>query len=418
MNTETTVNNETRGWIFFDADCLLCARSAARVSRLLERRGFRLLPLQTPGTAARLGVTTEALLARMHLLTADGRRFAGADALVEVARHVGWARPLVAATRFPAALPLLRRCYDWIAASRSCLGGACRVPRRSGIADWLPLVLLPVFVFTNHSHLADWVFMWAMAFALYAGCKWLTYRKAVALGAKFTTRRALGYLLGWVGMEPAALANRNLTTSKPPGTEWLAAFGRVILGALSIWVGIGLLHPSSPMAAGWLGMFGIILLLHFGLFQLLALAWQRAGVPVKPLMRAPLRAESLGDFWGARWNTGFHALAHEFAFRPLHRMFGKTLAVLAVFTVSGLIHELVIPLPAHGGYGLPTAYFLLQGLGLVLERSPLGIRLALGEGVRGRAFALLIAAAPAFWLFPPVFVRNVILPMLHALGAT
>ena len=63
MNTETTVNNETRGWIFFDADCQVCARSAARVSRLLERLGFRLLPLQTPGTAARLGVSTDALVA-------------------------------------------------------------------------------------------------------------------------------------------------------------------------------------------------------------------------------------------------------------------------------------------------------------------------------------------------------------------
>jgi predicted DCC family thiol-disulfide oxidoreductase YuxK len=164
VNTETPVNNQTRGWIFFDADCRLCARSAARVSRLLERRGFHLLPLQTPGTAARLGVTTEALLARMHLLTADGRRFAGADAFVEVARHVRWARPLVAATRLPAALPLLRRCYDWIAANRYCLDGTCRTPRRPGIAAWLPLRLLPVFVFTNRSHLADWVFMWAMAF--------------------------------------------------------------------------------------------------------------------------------------------------------------------------------------------------------------------------------------------------------------
>jgi alginate O-acetyltransferase complex protein AlgI len=165
-------------------------------------------------------------------------------------------------------------------------------------------------------------------------------------------------------------------------------------------------------------MFGVILMLHFGSFHLLALAWQRTGVPVKPLMRAPLLATSLGDFWGARWNTGFHTLAHEFAFRPFSRRIGRTFAVLAVFLLSGLVHELVITLPARGGYGLPTAYFLVQGLGLVLERSSLGRTLALGTGVRGRAFALFVAAAPAFWLFPPVFVRNVILPMLHALGAT
>lgn len=127
MNTETTGNNETHGWVFYDANCALCARSAARSNGLLVRLGFRLLPLQKPGTAERLGVTPEVLMARMHLLTADGRSFAGADALVEIARQVRWARPFVAATRLPAVLPLLRRGYDWIAASRHCFGEACRV---------------------------------------------------------------------------------------------------------------------------------------------------------------------------------------------------------------------------------------------------------------------------------------------------
>jgi predicted DCC family thiol-disulfide oxidoreductase YuxK len=129
VNTEITVNNETRGWIFYDADCLLCARAAARASRLLERRGFHLLPLQTPGTSDHLGVTTDVLYARMHLLTADGRWFTGADAFVEVASHVRWAWPFVAVTRLPAVLRLLRHCYDWIAANRYGCGGTCSVPR-------------------------------------------------------------------------------------------------------------------------------------------------------------------------------------------------------------------------------------------------------------------------------------------------
>ena len=93
---------------------------------MLDRRGFGLLPLQTPGAAGRVGITPEAMLARMHLLKRDGRRFAGADAFVEIARHVKWARLVVAASELPGALPLLRRCYDWIAAHRYCLGGTCR----------------------------------------------------------------------------------------------------------------------------------------------------------------------------------------------------------------------------------------------------------------------------------------------------
>ena len=97
---------------------------------------------------------------------------------------------------------------------------------------------------------------------------------------------------------------------------------------------------------------------------------------------------------------------------------GRSVAVLGVFTVSGLIHDLVITVPARGGYGLPTAYFVLQGVALLFERSGAGRRLKLGRGLRGRLFALAIVAGPAFWLFPPVFVQRVILPMLHAIGAT
>ena len=84
--------------------------------------------------------------------------------------------------------------------------------------------------------------------------------------------------------------------------------------------------------------------------------------------------------------------------------------------MSGLIHELVITVPAGGGYGLPTGYFLLQGLGAATERSRRGRRLGLGAGRRGWLFTALVVGAPAYFLFPPPFVRNVILPMLSAIG--
>jgi hypothetical protein len=76
----------------------------------------------------------------------------------------------------------------------------------------------------------------------------------------------------------------------------------------------------------------------------------------------------------------------------------------------------VISVPAHGGYGLPTGYFVVQGLGVAGERSRRGRRLGLGHGWRGRLFAVLVAAGPAYWLFPPPFVHRVVLPMLAAIG--
>src|SRR5438552_9098442 len=149
--------------------------------------------------------------------------------------------------------------------------------------------------------------------------------------------------------------------------------------------------------------------LHFGLFHLLAIGWRAAGLDAEPIMEAPLRSKSVREFWGRRWNGAFNRLALDFVFRPLARRQGIRIATLAAFLVSGLIHELVISLPAAGGYSLPTAYFLLQGIGILTER-------ALPQ-IRGQIFTIVITAAPAFWLFHPPFVRNVILPFMKAIGA-
>jgi hypothetical protein len=90
---------------------------------------------------------------------------------------------------------------------------------------------------------------------------------------------------------------------------------------------------------------------------------------------------------------------------------------LAVFLVSGFLHELVITLPAGGAYGLPTVYFAVQGLGALLQKSGRARTLKLDCGWRGRAFTIVAALGPLPLLFPPVFVRNVILPMLQTIGA-
>ena len=129
MSTELTVNNETRGWIFYDAGCSMCVRAAARVNRLLGRCGFRLLPLQAPGTAERLRIAPGELLTEMRLLTPSGQRLGGADALVEIARHIWWAKPLVLMARLPGAMPLLRRLYARFAANRHCLNDVCSTHR-------------------------------------------------------------------------------------------------------------------------------------------------------------------------------------------------------------------------------------------------------------------------------------------------
>jgi D-alanyl-lipoteichoic acid acyltransferase DltB (MBOAT superfamily) len=164
-------------------------------------------------------------------------------------------------------------------------------------------------------------------------------------------------------------------------------------------------------------MLGIILVLHFGTFHVLSLLWRSAGVDARPIMQAPLSATSLSDFWGRRWNLGFRQLTYRLIFQPARMRSGVVPATLLSFFASGIIHELVISLPARGGYGLPTCYFVLQGLGVLFERSTPGKRLGLSSGTRGWLFAVICAGAPAYLLFHPWFVRGVILPFLVAIDA-
>jgi hypothetical protein len=253
---------------------------------------------------------------------------------------------------------------------------------------------------------APWAFMWALSFAIFAGFKGWTYSKARGAG--------LGYLL-WPGMDPEPFVGRRLELSVPL-QDWLFAAAKTGLGAFLLW-GAARLFRASELAAGWTGLFGIVFLLHFGTFHLLALGWRKAGVPVEPLMRRPLLATSLGDFWGKRWNVAFRELGHRLVFVPLHRPLGAKGATWLVFLASGLIHDLVISVPAGAGYGLPTGYFLLQGAGAWLERSALGRRLGLGRGVAGWLFTAVVAGGPAFWLFHPPFVRRVIIPFMEVIGA-
>jgi len=204
-------------------------------------------------------------------------------------------------------------------------------------------------------------------------------------------------------LEPAALA-------------WLAAGAWLCFGFALILDAARKAGVVPNQLAGWEGMVGVLLVLHFGVFKVLSLLWEMHGVRAEPVMRAPLRSNSLAEFWGSRWNTAFNNLVHQIAFVPLARKVGATPALALVFFISGLVHELVISVPARGGFGLATFYFLVQGIGVGLEHSRWGRRAGLGRGAIGRLFMFAVLTGPLYWLFHPLFVSRVIVPMLKAIG--
>ncbi len=427
MKTEMTDIADIQGWVLYDADCPFCRQLASWGRRTLQRRRLALEPLQTPWVRQRLQMPEKQLLAEMRFLLPDGKCFGGAEALLEIARHVWWARPIRLFARVPVVRSGLHAAYRWVAANRGCTGGRCAQhlerahghPIRLHLGDFLPLTLLLMAAFSLRPLLARWMWMWAIAMALFAGLKWISLRlPAAATNAPPPRRRLLAYLFAWPGMDAAAFMNREKRATMPGRQDWIAAAVNITSGAILLWGIARLLIGTDPLIAGWIGMVGMICMLHFGFFDLLSVAWRRRGVRAVPIMCKPLAATSLAELWGRRWNRAFSDLANPLVFRPLRRRTNTVAATVVTFALSGLLHELAISLPAGGGYGLPTCYFLLQAAGVLIERSRPGRRFRLSTGTRGRVFMLTFLVLPLPLLFPPVFIRHVILPLLSSIGAT
>jgi hypothetical protein len=281
---------------------------------------------------------------------------------------------------------------------------------------WAPIVVLPVLVLMlTPAEWPRWLFMWLLAVAVYAGLKWLTWQRTWV--RETPAWRHIAYLLAWAGLDAAAFLDPNRPVRSPDTREWVGAVVKLLAGAILFWGIAPIISERAELLRGWIGMAGIVLMLHFGSFHLLSCVWRSAGIDARPLMQAPLRSKSLAEFWGRRWNTAFRDLTYRFLFRPLTARRGPTGALFAGFAFSGLVHDLVISVPAGAGYGGPTWFFLMQAAALSLERSRLGRTLGLGRGVWGGFFALMALAGPALLLFHPPFVHRVVLPFMEVLGA-
>jgi alginate O-acetyltransferase complex protein AlgI len=361
-----------------------------------------------------LNLTSDEALEEMRVLTTDGEVFGGADAVVYLSGQLWWATPLAFLARIPFVHATLHRLYRWVAAHRTCAINTTNSPVIPARTRWVAVVILPLAALCTKAFVPAWVFMWLMAVAVFFGCKWLTLGMATKRTGRVCPFRAAAYLFAWPGMD----ATRFLSPHLAPRPSRFALMKNSATGAVRILIGALLLfvvarHATEPLLAGWIGMVGMILILHFGLFDLASIGWRALRVDAPPIMNRPLRSTSISEFWGRRWNAAFNDLAVRLVFRPVARRNGLVVGTLVTFAVSGLIHELVISVPAGAGYGLPTGYFLFQGLAVLGERKWNALR----RGISGWLFTVIVVAGPAYWLFHPPFVRHVILPFMRAIGA-
>ena len=132
MNTEITGKqaDTLQGEIFYDSNCGLCTRGATWLGGVFVKRGFRWLPMKTPGTAARLGISDAELSSEMKVRFADGRVLGGVDAWASLFRSVWWLWPLGAFVGLPGVRAVSDWLYRWITHNRYRISGARRLKRQ------------------------------------------------------------------------------------------------------------------------------------------------------------------------------------------------------------------------------------------------------------------------------------------------
>ncbi len=434
--------------VLYDGVCGLCNRLLQFLLARDQRAVFSFAPLQSEAGKAVVtsaggdpsDLTSFYVLANFR--SSHALVLAKGDAALFVAGELGW--PWKVFT-LAALLPRVvrNRVYDFVARNRYHLFGRvehCLLPsrefsgrfvesldaippceevpdRRNTIAPWrgwLPILLLPVAVIAGvPAAVPSWAAMWTLAFAIYAGCKWLTWRRTPATNV--SAWRHIAYLCAWPGLDAAAFLSGE--ASPPCSREWMAGIRNSVVGLLLFFGAARIVFPHHPGIAAWIGMTGAALALHSGLFALLSCGWRRFGIDARPIMNQPLRSDSVGEFWGRRWNTAFRDLTHRFLFRPLTQRLGTPAALVGGFVFSGLVHDLVISWPAAGGWGGPTIFFAIQAGGVLLERTRPGRALNLGRGLRGKLFTMATVLLSAPLLFHPPFVERVVIPFMQAMRA-
>lgn len=226
--------------------------------------------------------------------------------------------------------------------------------------------------------------------------------------------RWLGFAALWPGMRPGPF-------SRPFAAPLPGAGQLVGKGSVRILIGIVLIAAAclswdatrSRLLATALLLPGLSLIVHFGVFDVLAGAWRWAGIDCKPLFRSPLRSTSLGEFWGRRWNLAFSEMTALALYQPLVRRVGRRPALAVSFLGSGLLHELAISVPVRAGFGLPLGYFALHGTLMLIEgRLAMAGRPIDSRPWIGRAWTLGWLLVPLPILFHRPFLAGVVWPLI------
>lgn len=116
--------------VLYDGQCRFCTSSAKKLVRLAGKSRVDTLSFQDEGVIERFpGLTYDALMKRMHVVTPDGRVYAGAEAVTRVLAELPIMGKLAFGYYVPGIRQLAELAYDTVAKNRYRIAG------KSGTCD-------------------------------------------------------------------------------------------------------------------------------------------------------------------------------------------------------------------------------------------------------------------------------------------
>ncbi|MGZ8900518.1 MAG: hypothetical protein ACXW3Z_10525, partial [Limisphaerales bacterium] len=103
-----------------------------------------------------------------------------------------------------------------------------------------------------------WAVMWGLAGVLFAVSKMVTLMEVRRARRGIRARWVLVYSFLWVGMDGRGFFGAGKQVEKVRLTP---GFAKTLAGGLLLW---GVAPLFSGLVAGWIGMTGMVLMLHFG----------------------------------------------------------------------------------------------------------------------------------------------------------
>lgn len=104
-----------------------------------------------------------------------------------------------------------------------------------------------------------------------------------------------------------------------------------------------------------------------------------------PVSDRPYFATSLNQFWSVRWHQSFRDIYIRIGGKPSSYLFGRAGGVLGAFFISGVLHDLGCWSLGRGtDIKSISGFFLMNGIGIILERVFKAITGKRVDGIAGR----------------------------------